>query len=131
MLRSRTLTVSIARPPGVVAAFVSDPPKLAQWLSFITEVYCADAKWFMATADGPMEIAFVPPNEFGVLDHRVRLADGQEFLNPMRVVANGADSEVLFTLFHSPGMSDERFEADAATVQLDLSKLKTVLERKL
>jgi hypothetical protein len=47
----------------------------------------------------------------------------------MRVVANGSGSEVLFTLFHSPGMSEEAFAADAGMVERDLRGLKSRLER--
>jgi hypothetical protein len=75
-----------------------------------------------------MRFRFVPPNELGVLDHHVELPDGQEVLNPMRVVPNGAGSEVIFTLFQRPGMSDEEFARDARTVETDLRKLKSVLE---
>ena len=83
----------------------------------------------METPDGPMRIKFVGVNEFGVLDHYVRLAPGLEILNPMRVVPNGSGSEVLFTLFQLPNMSDERFAEDARLVERDLRTLKDVLER--
>jgi hypothetical protein len=44
-------------------------------------------------------------------------------------VANGAGSEVLFTLYQAPGMSDEQFAADAKTVQTDLGNLARLLAR--
>lgn len=40
----------------------------------------------------------------------------------------GEGSEVLFTLFQLPGMSDEQFAKDAAMVEADLRMLKTVME---
>jgi hypothetical protein len=46
----------------------------------------------------------------------------------MRVVANGSGSEVLFTLFQLPGMSEEAFVADAGMVERDLRGLKSRLE---
>jgi hypothetical protein len=49
----------------------------------------------------------------------------------LRVVANGENSEVTFTLFRLPGMDDEKFTADAAWVMRDLQKLKDVLEAQL
>jgi hypothetical protein len=52
-----------------------------------------------------------------------------EIYVPLRVVANGdAGSEVLLTLFRRPGMSDEKFAADAEWVLSDLRKLKALLE---
>jgi hypothetical protein len=46
----------------------------------------------------------------------------------MRVIANGMDSEVMLTLFRVPGMSDEKFAADAQWVMRDLNRLKELLE---
>ena len=56
------------------------------------------------------------------------LPDGTTIRNPMRVVPNGESSEVSFTLFQLPGMSDEEFARDAGMVEADLRTLKRVLE---
>lgn len=76
-----------------------------------------------------MAIRFVAHSGLGVLDHYVKLPNGMEILNPMRVLANGAGSEVLFTVFQQDGMSDEQFAQDAGMVERDLITLKSVLER--
>jgi hypothetical protein len=49
--------------------------------------------------------------------------------SPMGKVANGDGSEVIFSLFQRPEMSDEAFAADAAAVTRDLTTLKQLLER--
>lgn len=82
----------------------------------------------METATGWMEIQFVPANEFGVLDHVVKLPDGQSIRNSMRVVPNGDGSEVMFTLLQLPEMTDEQFANDAVMVETDLRTLKAVME---
>jgi hypothetical protein len=128
MMKSRTLGVSIDRPPAQVAAFIRNPENLSRWLTFASAVRKSGEAWFLETAEGPLEIRFVPDNPYGVVDNRVRLPEGREVVNPMRVVANGAGSEVLFTLFRQPGWSDERFAQDAAVVRADLGMLKRVLE---
>jgi hypothetical protein len=46
----------------------------------------------------------------------------------MRVLSNGSGSEVVFTLFQLPEMSDEQFAEDTAMVERDLKTLKNVLE---
>lgn len=46
----------------------------------------------------------------------------------MRVVPNRSGSEVIFTLFRAPEMSEEVFAEDAALVEHDLRQLKKVLE---
>jgi hypothetical protein len=48
--------------------------------------------------------------------------------NPLRIVANGMGSEVTFTIYRLPGMSDEAYTADAAAVARDLATLKALLE---
>jgi uncharacterized protein YndB with AHSA1/START domain len=122
------VSVSIERPPARVYAFVTNGDNLARWLTFSTSVRRAGGEWILDTPQGEMRFRFVPANELGVLDHSARLPDGREVLNPMRVVPNGAGSEVVFTLFQHPGMSDEEFARDARTVETDLRKLKQVLE---
>jgi len=128
MMTSRTITVSIARPPRDVSDFVRNPENLTRWLTFITAVRQVGDEWAMETAEGTMTIRFVDKNNLGVLDHRVRLPSGTEVLNPMRVISNGQGSEVLFTLFRLPEMTGDQFAKDAATVETDLATLKRVLE---
>jgi hypothetical protein len=121
MLKSRTITCSIERPPEVVYDFASNPENLPRWVrSFCLSVRKSGDEWQMETPAGWVGIRFAPANDFGVLDHVVRLPDGQSILNPMRVVANANGSEVLFTLFQRPGMPGEQFAQDAAMVEADL-----------
>jgi hypothetical protein len=80
---------------------------------------------------GQVTVEFAPPNEFGVLDHVVRLPSGEAVLNPMRVIPAGVGAgpcEVVFTVRRRPGMTSEEFEADVATVAADLERLRALLE---
>ena len=129
MLNSRTITCSINRPPSEVYNFASNPENLPQWVrSFCLSVKKSGDDWLMETPTDFVRICFVPANEFGVLDHVVMLPDGQSILNPMRVVANGEGSEIMFMLFQLPEMTDEQFAKDARMVEADLQTLKTVME---
>ena len=128
-LKSRTLSVSIARAPAEVYAYVSDAANMPRWATaFVVAIRPAGDGWIVETAEGAMPLRFVPRNDLGVLDHVVTVASGQTVTNPMRVVANGDGSEVLFTVFQHPGMSDERFAIDCGYVQHDLRALRAVLE---
>jgi len=128
-LRSKTLTVSIESPPERVYAFVSNPENLPKWATaFCRSVRRSEGDWIVETPDGPMRIRFVGHNEYGVLDHYVYPRPGLEILNPMRVIPNGSESEIIFTLFQSPTMSDEKFAEDVTLVERDLRALKNVLE---
>ena len=76
---------------------------------------------------GKVQIRFVEKNTFGILDHDVILASGVKLHNPMRVVPNGRGSEVMFTLFRQPDMSDAQFAADAQWVEKDLRMLSSTV----
>lgn len=77
---------------------------------------------------GRVVVAFVQKNELGVLDHDVTLPSGEIVYNPVRVIADGAGCEVVFTLRRRAGMSDEDFQRDADAVLADLTTLKRVME---
>lgn len=129
MMKARTISVPIDRPPAEVYEFAANPKNLPQWVkSFCLSVKPSGDAWLMETPGGEVGIRFVPANDFGVLDHVVTLPDGQSILNPLRVVDNGAGSEVMFTLFQHQEESDEQFAQDAAMVEADLHALKAVLE---
>jgi len=124
---SRTLTVTIDRSPDLVYEFAHNPENLPRW-SFIQSVTQDADAWIAQTPDGPVTMRFAERNPFGVLDHVVTVSPGVEVYVPMRVIANGDGSEVLFTLFRLPGMTEEQFERDARTVGEDLRRLKAVVE---
>jgi hypothetical protein len=126
---SRTVSVSIDRGWREVYAFLAVPANFAPWAAGLgAGLEQRGDEWVARGPDGPIRIRFTPPNELGVLDHRVIAASGAETLNPMRVMANGTGSEVAFTLFRPPGMSAAAFDADAAAVARDLQTLKALLE---
>ena len=127
---ARTISVSIACPPAHVYAFVVDPANFPRWAtSFVQAVRRTEAGWVCDTPAGPIGIRFVERNDVGVLDHYVTPAPGVEIYSPMRVLANGSGSEVVFTLFQLPEATDDAFAEDAAMVARDLATLKRVLER--
>ncbi|MDE1179348.1 SRPBCC family protein [Paraburkholderia sp.] len=126
---SKTISISIDRSPQQVYDFTVQPASFARWASGLgTPLGNEGAVWRFEGESGPVSVRFTEPNAYGVLDHAVILPDSTEIYVPMRVVANGAGTEVLFTLFRVAGMSDEKFAADADWVLRDLTALKTLLE---
>jgi hypothetical protein len=126
---SRTLTVSIDCRPGKVYGFVSNPENLPRWATaFCKSIRKSEGRWIMETPLGPVGVRFVEKNEWGVLDHYVSPARGVEIQVPMRVVANGTGSEVVFTLFQTPEMTDDKLAEDIRMVEQDLRTLKRILE---
>jgi ketosteroid isomerase-like protein/carbon monoxide dehydrogenase subunit G len=125
------ISISIARPPHEVYAFASDPRNLPKWASGLARSTLArdgDA-WIAEGPVGKVKVRFAAPNAFGVMDHDVELESGVVMHNPMRVVANGAGSELSFTLLRQPGMSDAQLAEDRQTIERDLAVLKSLLER--
>jgi hypothetical protein len=109
--------------------FVSDARNLPRWATaFVRSVRPANGAWIIDTPLGEMGFRFVERNAFGVLDHVVTLASGEVTLNPMRVLPNDDGSEVIFTLFQAPDMSDLQFVEDVSSVEGDLRTLKKLLE---
>ncbi len=80
------------------------------------------------TGEGEVGLKFSGPTEHGILDHVVSLAPDLQVFVPMRVVPNDGGSEVLFTLFQPPAMTQQRLSQDMALVQSDLQRLKQLLE---
>jgi hypothetical protein len=123
------LAVVIQRPPAEVAAFAGDPANLPAWAAGLASgIREQDGRWFADSPMGAVEVAFVPPNDLGVLDHVVVLPDGTRTSNPLRVLPYGEDAEVVFTLRRDEGVTEEAFEADARAVRDDLERLRAVLE---
>lgn len=126
---ARTLTISIDRPPTVVAAFILDPRNLPAWAAGLGKaVRQHEGQWFVSTLDGEVRIRFVESNTLGVVDHWVQVAPQVEVHVPMRVLPNASGCEVLFTLFQPATMPADKFAADIALVEKDLAALKRVLE---
>jgi len=128
-LPARHITVSINRPFDEVNDFLAVPANFEQWAAGLGNgFHQVNGEWIFGNPDAPTKIRFTPKNEFGVADHTVMLQPDAEIYVPMRVVANEEGSEVIFTLFRRPEMTDQQLEDDSAAVRRDLEKLKAVLE---
>jgi hypothetical protein len=129
MTESRTVSVAIKRRPEEVYEYLSDPANFPKWSAFIKEIKKEGSEWIATTPDTTVRIRFTPRNEFRVLDHSVTVSPQLQVYVPMRVLADPENaSEVIFTVFRLPGMSDEQYNNDIETVLADLAGLKHVLE---
>lgn len=118
---SMILTVCMDCLTQQVFDYVHDPAILPRWATaFDRSAHRLAGGWMIDTVSEPAMIYCTPDNEFGVVDHRLRTAAGDEIHVPMRRIAHGTGSEVQFALFRLPGTSDEQFAADAMRVRKDL-----------
>jgi len=127
---AKIISITIARPPAAVYAFTSNPKNLPKWASGLSgSIKQVGGQWIAESPMGKVKIKFARKNALGVLDHDVTLESGATFYNPMRAQPNGKGSEVMFTLYRLPKVSDKAYAADAKLIRQDLAKLKAVLEK--
>jgi hypothetical protein len=128
--RSWYVSEHIDRPADAVYACVANPANLAHWAPGLGHsVAEVDGQWFVDTPAERVRLAFAPRNDLGVLDHYLTFSSGEVVYAPMRVIADGSDSEVVFTVRRRPGMTDAEFKADGDAVAADLTLLKHLLEK--
>ena len=126
---SRTISVSIRRDPKVVYEFILNLENFPRWArSTFQSINQLNGKWVAETAQGSVTIDLTERINFGILDHFVKLSSGAVIFVPMRVIKNGEGSEVIFTLFQTVDMPDDKFAEDAKSVKKDLNILKNLVE---
>lgn len=124
------ISVSINRPATEVYEFASNPENIPKWAAGLGGTIRKVGKdWISESPIGAVKVRFADKNTFGILDHNVTLPSGKKVYNPMRVFPNNDGSELVFTLYRQPDMSDQMFAEDAAAVKRDLESLKTLLEK--
>jgi len=127
--KSRHITVSINQPADQVYEFASNPENLPKWASGLSgSIKNVNGVWIAESPMGQVKIEFAVKNIFGVLDHDGTLSSGEKCYNPMRVFPNNDGSELIFTLYQRPDMSEQMFAEDAGAVTKDLENLKALIE---
>jgi len=127
--QAHNISISIERDLDEVYEFTSRPENFPRWATGLaTALEPKGDHWVADTPDGQVRVLFTPSNGYGILDHHLTMPNGIEVYSPMRVVANGSGRKVIFTLFRTPGMSDEVLARDIEWVTKDLGRLKTLLE---
>ena len=88
LMESRHVSIWIEAAPEAVYAFAADPQTWQQWAAGLAEGGLRETAdgWVADSPMGKVTVEFAPPNEFGVLDHVVRLPSGEAVYNPLRVI---------------------------------------------
>jgi hypothetical protein len=123
---SKSLSISIERDWRDVYEAIWRPEVFPKWASGLSRsgLQKIGDEWTAEGPEGPIRIRFTGHNAFGIMDHRVALADGTVVYVPLRIVANAAGAEVIITIFREPGTLAEKFAADCEWVTRDLLALK-------
>ena len=120
---AKHISVSINRSADQVYEFVSDPENLPKWAAGLSgSIKKVNDDWITESPMGRVKVKFAEKNRFGVLDHDVTLPSGVNVYNPVRVFPNNDGSELVFTLYRQPDVSDQEFAEDTKAVQKDLAR---------
>ena len=126
-MRADTQTISIDAPPDKTVRFLSNGANLPRWaVGFAKSVSAADDWWRVTTGSGEVDLRIDSDERTGVVDFV--MARGVEIVAASRVIPRGRASEVVFTQFQGPGMSDAMFEKNIQAVGHELRVLKSILE---
>lgn len=131
VLEARLIGIAVDCPMEEAYAFASRPENFPKWAAGMSTSLRRDGdEWRAETPLGEATVRFSPANGFGVLDHWVMLPGKPVVHIPLRMIENGTGTQVVFTLFRQPGMSDEDFDQDTAMVETDLAALRQLLENR-
>ncbi len=127
--RSAIKSADIQAAPAKVFAFLEDPMNWPEYAVVnLRSVSPGQNGWFRAvTRFGEGELKVNGVKELGVFDHvwKDPQATWQVY---SRVVPNGEGSTVMMTLFQPPAMSDQLFDHSMAEMDIEMAKLKEILE---
>lgn len=130
-MKSRHVSRVIAATPAAVYAYASNPDNLTAWAAglALSEVTRQGNSLLVDSPMGRVTVTFAPHNEYGVIDHDVRLPSGVVVNNPVRILAHPEGAEILFTI-RQRDLSDEEFDRDSAAVERDLDTLRRRIEER-
>ncbi|MFP7365903.1 hypothetical protein SFC07_09055 [Corynebacterium callunae] len=127
---SRHISVLSSASAATIYNRARSLPQLPSWASGLAAGNLLLIDENQVELDSPMgrvRTIFTPRNDLGILDHTVILPDGQEVLNPFRVIDHPLGSELIFSVRQGES-SAEAFEADCQAVHADLERLVNLAE---
>ena len=131
MLNSEVVIVSIDRPFAEVYDFCIEPMNFGRWNSLpgSTMEPLGGNEYLVDLPQGRRVMRFMLPNPYGILDYQVfERGETDGPTRPIRLVRNGAGTDLQLTWFQQPGVSDEQFRSEIDWLRSDLFRLKTFLE---
>ena len=117
-MRSETVTRVLPAPSREVFDYLSDVENLPSWATeFARELKVEDGRHKVVNGLGEFFFRIEADERTGVIDMLAGPDETQMALFPTRVVElPGGQSAFTFTMFQGPGMSDELFDAQHASL---------------
>ena len=124
-MNARSVTATFHAPATEVFAYLADVENLPEWATeFARELKVVDGKHKVVNGLGEFFFRIDSDPESGVIDMRAGPTEDELALFPTRVVAlPDGGSAFTFTMFQTPGMPDDLFESQHASLLRELENL--------
>lgn len=128
-MESRTVTAVLEAPRERVFDYLSRIENLPRWATeFARELRFEDGKAVVVNGLGEFLFSIDADRDSGVIDMRTGLSEDELSLFPSRVVElPDGRSAYTFTMFQSPGMPDELFESQYASLLREFENIRREL----
>ena len=117
-MTSRTVTAVLPAPKEEVFAYLAEIENLPRWATeFARELKVVQGRYKVVNGLGEFFFRLEADERTGVIDMLAGPSEDELALFPTRVVElPGGTSAFTFTMFQGPGMSDELFESQYASL---------------
>jgi hypothetical protein len=124
---SATRSISITTAPELVVDLAGDPRRLPDWAPRFASAVSPDGPdWVVESGESRFHLRVRVDRELGVID-LIQPANPNRGAY-MRVLANGAGSELVFTLIFPAGTPDELIAQQMTTVEAELRTVRDLCE---
>ena len=130
-MRSKTVTAVLDTDHETVFDYLSDIERLPEWATeFARELRRDGEDYKVVNGLGEFYFAIRADRETGVIDMFAGPSKQQMAVFPTRAVGlPDGRTAYSFTMFQGPGMPDELFEAQHASLQREFANIKRALNR--
>jgi hypothetical protein len=128
-MTSRTVTIVLEAPKERVFDYLSKIENLPAWANeFARELKYENGKAKVVNGLGEFYFAIEADVKTGVIDMYAGPTEDELGLFPTRVVALPDNTSAFsFTMFQAPGMPDELFESQHASLKREFENIETIL----
>jgi hypothetical protein len=130
-MRSETVSTTLDAPHDEVFEYMSEIENLPEWATeFARELRRDGEDYKVVNGLGEFYFAIETNEETGVIDMFAGPTKAEMGVFPTRVVAlPGGRSAYTFTMFQAPGMPDELFESQYASLRREFENIEKRFER--
>jgi hypothetical protein len=127
-VRSATVTAVLDADPGTVFDWMADIENLPAWATeFARELRREGGRYKVVNGLGEFFFAIRADRDTGVIDMFAGPAEDRMAVFPTRAVAlPDGRCAYTFTMFQAPGMPDELFEAQHASLEREFANIERV-----